>query len=171
MTLAGGIAGVVLAAAGWGVSELWPDIVVPLAVTLGAVAALYSLREAGFLSLPVPGRDWQVPADWVRHGFYRSAVIFGGVVGFGIFTRIPYATLPVLLAWWFISGNVVYGLLAGLLYGALRALSIYSSSSARGTEDLVGLNQRLMSLTPYWHLLASMMLAAFGTYLLVAPFV
>jgi hypothetical protein len=170
MTVAGATAGAVLALAGAGVDALWPDAMLPLAVALGAIAAAYAVHEAGFVSLPVPGRTWQVPADWVRHGFYRSAVIFGGTVGFGVFTRIPFASLPVLFAWLFVSGNVLYGVLAGTLYGALRAASIYRGGSCATTDDMVGLNQRLAGLTPTLHELSGFALAAFGVYLLTAPF-
>jgi len=117
----------------------------------------------------VPGRDWQVPASWVRQGFYRSAAVFGGTVGFGVFTRIPYAGLPVLLAWLFVSGNVAYGALAGLVYGAMRALSIYSSVSSQETNDLVRLNHGLMRLGALGHQVTGLLLAVFAAYLLAAP--
>src|SRR3990172_7302088 len=93
MTAAGAAAGAAFAAAGAGVSALAPGVTLPLAAALGAVALAYALHELGFLRLPVPGRDWQVPADWVRRGFYRSAAPFGrpGGVG-GVFP--PPAAIP-----------------------------------------------------------------------------
>ncbi len=169
MTLAGAATGAAFAAGGAGVTALWPDLTVPLAAALGAIAFAYALHELGFLRLPVPGRDWQVPAEWVRRGFYRSAAVFGGTVGFGVFTRVPYATLPILLAWLFVSGNVLYGVVAGLVYGATRALSIYSSASTRDASDLVDLTQRLMGLIPVQHQVAGLALAAFAAYLVAAP--
>ncbi len=169
MTAAGAATGVAFASAGASVTSLAPGATLPLAVALGAVALAYALHELDVLRLPVPGRDWQVPPTWVRSGFYRSAAVFGGTVGFGVFTRVPYASLPVLLAWLFVSGNPFYGALAGLLYGATRALSIYSSSPSREAADLVQLNQRLMQLTPSLHHLTGLALATFATYLLVAP--
>ena len=168
-TIAGGATGVAFAAAGWGVSAAWEDATVPLAVALGGVTLVYALHELGFVRLPVPGRDWQVPASWVRHGFYRSAVVFGGTVGFGVFTRVPYASLPVLLAWLFVAGNPAYGLVAGLVYGGTRALSIYLSAPAQEAGDLVSLNQRLMSLIPRFHQITGVALAVFAAYLLIAP--
>ena len=169
MTAAGAAAGAAFAAAGAGVSALAPGVTLPLAAALGAVALAYALHELGFLRLPVPGRDWQVPADWVRRGFYRSAAVFGGTVGFGVFTRVPYASLPMLLAWLFVSGNVVYGAVAGLVYGATRASSIYSSAGSREAGELVGLNHRLMQLAPHLHQITGLALAAFAAYLLAAP--
>ena len=171
MTAAGAAIGVACAGLGRGVDAVAPGANVPLAVGLGAVALAYAMHELGLLKLPVPGRDWQVPADWVRHGFYRSAAIFGSTVGFGVFTRIPYATFPILLAWLFVSGNIVFGLAAGLVYGALRAVSIYSSASCKVPEDLVDLNQRLMSFAPFQHMLAGLGLAAFAAYMLTAPLI
>ena len=169
MTAAGAATGVAFAAAGAGASAIAPGLTLPLAVALGAVAFAYALHEFGLLRLPVPGRDWQVPASWVRHGFYRSAAAFGGTVGLGVFTRVPYASLPVLLAWLFVSGNVVYGVLAGLVYGATRAVSIYSSGGCGEAEELVQLNHRLMQLTPHLHQITGLALAAFAAYLLAAP--
>jgi hypothetical protein len=171
MTAAGVVTGVVFAAAGAGLAALWEDAALPLAVALGGVALVYALHEVGLIDLPIPGRDWQVPATWVRRDFYRSALIFGGTVGFGVFTRIPYASLPILLAWLFVSGNVLYGVAAGAVYGAARALSIYSSASCADTEELVSLNQRLLALKPAVHQLTGVALSAFAAYLLVAPFV
>lgn len=169
MTAAGAVTGAVFASAGLGVSVAWPEATVPLAAALGAVGLVYALHELGFVRLPVPGRDWQVPADWVRGGFYRSAVVFGGTVGFGVFTRVPYASLPILLAWLFVWGNPLYGALAGLVYGAMRALSIYSSASSQKADDLVQLNQRLMRLGAAAHQVTGLALATFAVYLLTAP--
>jgi len=92
-----------------------------------------------------------------------------GTVGFGVFTRVPYATLPIFLAWLFVSGNVVIGLAAGLVYGVLRAASIYSSASTKQPEDVISLNERLMSFAPFQHALSGVALAAFGAYMLIAP--
>ena len=170
MTAAGAATGVALGAAGAGVSALWPELTLPLAVALGAVTFFYALHELEFLRLPVPGRGWQVPTSWVRIGFYRSAALFGGIVGFGVFTRVSYATLPILLAWLFVSGNVLFGLLAGLIYGATRAISIYSSASSREPADVIQLNQRLMGLAPLQHHIAGVALGAFAAYLVAAPY-
>jgi hypothetical protein len=110
-----------------------------------------------------------VPATWVRNGFYRSAVIFGGIVGFGVFTRIPYASLPILLGWLVVLGNVPLGLAVGLIYGTTRAASIYLGSGCADTEQLVQLNQRLMALIPRLHQITGVALAVFAAYLLAAP--
>lgn len=169
MILAGTAVGAVFATAGALLHGAWPDGQVPLALALGGITLLYALSEVGFIRLPVPGRDWQVPADWVRDGFYRSAVIFGSTVGFGVFTRVPYASLPILLGWLFVSGNVLYGALAGFVYGVFRAASIYSSAPHADTEELVEWNQRIMAMIPSVHKLTGLALAAFGAYLLIAP--
>ena len=169
MTIAGGAIGVVFAAGGAGVNALWHEARTPLAIVLGAVTLAYAFHELELVRLPVPGRDWQVPAHWVRNSFYRSAALFGGTVGLGIVTRVPYASFPILLTWLFVAGNVWYGLAAGLLYGALRAISIYSSVNVEGPEQLVELNQRLMRFAPSFHQVTGLALAAFAAYLLLAP--
>lgn len=170
MTVAATATGVVFASAGAGVSALWSDATVPLAVALGAAALAYALHELGFVRLPVPGRSWQVPVEWLRGGFYRTAVIFGSIVGFGVFTRVTFAVLPILLAWLFVSGNILYGALAGLVYGAVRAISIYSSATSRTPEEVTQVSQRIMALAAPAHQATGLLLAAFATYLFVAPY-
>jgi hypothetical protein len=169
MTIAGGVTGVVIATLGWAVDEIAPDATVPLAVALGAVSIAYAAHELGLMRLPVPGRDWQVPVEWVSGGFYRSAIAFGGIVGFGVFTRVTYAAFPVLLAWLFVSGNIAAGAVAGLIYGATRAVTIYLSATSKGPEDVIGINQRLMAIAPSLHSTTGIALAAFGIYLIAAP--
>ena len=169
MVLAGTALGAVFATAGAVLFALAPRAQTPFAFLLGVITLLYALSEAGYMKLPVPGRDWQVPADWVHDGFYRSAVIFGGTVGFGVFTRVPYASFPILLAWLFVSGEPAYGAVAGVIYGVCRAVSIYSSAPYSSTEELVGWNQRMMAMIPSIHRLTGVALAVFAAYLIVAP--
>ena len=153
---------------GAGVLQFWPGAILPLVAALGGITIVYALHELGFIRIPVPGRDWIVPAGWVRHRFYRSAVVWGGIVGAGVFTRVPFAALPVLAAWLFIYGDVVYGSLAGALYGFVRAASVYSTASSQDADELVGLMQRIMRLATPAHLLTGTMLAMFGAYQLIA---
>ena len=168
MMAAAASTGAVISALGAGVSALWSGTTLPLAVALGAVAFVYALNELGFVRVPVPGRDWIVPAEWVRHNYYRSGVVWGALVGAGVFTRVPFAALPVLAAWLFVSGDIVYGVLAGAAYGVTRAASIYSAAPSHDTEELVGLTQQIMRLAAPAHLLTGTMLALFGAYLLIA---
>ncbi len=169
MVAAAGMA-TVISAAGAGVSTWWSGMTLPLAVALGAVAFVYALHELGIVSVPVPGRDWVVPAAWVRHDYYRSGVVWGGLVGAGVFTRVPFAALPVLAAWLFVSGDIVYGVLAGAVYGATRAASIYSAASSQDTEELAGLTHQIMRLAAPAHEVTGLFLAGFGAYLLAAPY-
>ena len=169
MTFAGAATGAAFAAAGAGLRLVWDDAALPLGLALGAVTLVYALSEVGLISLPIPGRDWQVPATWVRNGFYRSAAIFGSTVGFGVFTRVPYASFPILLGWLFVSGNVIYGIIVGLVYGIARAISIYSSAPHKDTGELVQWNQRIMAMIPAVHRATGLALATFAAYLLIAP--
>ena len=170
MTLAAAGTGVAIALAGAGASLLWGEQPLPLVIAVGSIAFAYALHEVGFVRLPVPGREWIVPAAWVRGGFYRSAVVWGGLVGAGVFTRVPFAVLPVLAVWLFVSGDVVYGVLAGALYGLIRAVSIYSAASSRDSQELVGLTQHIMRLAAPAHQVTGLLLAAFAAYLLAAPY-
>lgn len=170
MTLAAAGTGVTIAFAGAGASLLWGEQPLPLVIAVGSIAFAYALHEVGFVRLPVPGREWIVPAAWVRGGFYRSAVVWGGLVGAGVFTRVPFAVLPVLAAWLFVSGDVVYGVLAGAVYGLIRAVSIYSAASSRDSQELVGLTQYIMRLAAPAHQATGLLLATFAAYLLAAPY-
>ena len=170
MTAAGAAVGLAFAAAGAGIAALWPDGTLPLAVGLGAIAFVYAIHESGLVRLPILGRDWQVPVEWVRDGFYRSAAIFGGTVGLGVFTRVPFASLPILFAWLFISGNILYGIAAGTIYGLTRGLSIYIGSSRESPEAMVALNQSLMAMAPTLHVVTAFGLATFAAYLIAAPY-
>ncbi len=162
--------GAVISAVGAGVSALWSGMMLPLAVALGAVAFVYALHELGFVRVPVPGRDWVVPAEWVRHHYYRSGVVWGVLVGAGVFTRVPFAALPVLAGWLFVSGDIGYGVLAGAVYGLTRAASIYSAAPSQDSEELVGLTQQIMRLATPGHQVTGLFLAGFGAYLLAAPY-
>lgn len=169
MTAAAAASGATLATAGEGAAAVWDDSTVVLGVALGGVALVYALHELAFVRLPVPGRDWQVPADWVRGGFYRSAAVWGVIVGAGVFTRITFAIVPILLAWLFVAGDIAYGAAAGAAYGATRAASIYVSARSRDSAQVVSLNERLAQFAPPLHQAVGLALAAFAAYLLIAP--
>lgn len=170
MTIAGGITGTALAAAGAGLNTLWPDARLTLAILLGALALAYALHEFDIIDLPVAGRAWQVPVEWLRGGFYRSAGLFGAIVGFGVFTRVTFALLPILFAWLFVSGNVLMGALVGVVWGATRAITIYGSAATQEPEDVASLNARIMEFAPALHQATGVALAAFAAFLLTAPF-
>ena len=64
--------------------------------------------------------------------------------------------------------TLVYGSLAGALYGFVRAASVYSTASSQDADELVGLMQSIMRLATPAHLLTGTVLAMFGAYLLIA---
>lgn len=97
-----------------------------LAISL--VALVYSLRELGVLRLPVPSSWWQVPRGWVRGDRYASTAVFGGLLGLGFLTRVPFFTFHVLLAVEAVSGRPAGSALLGAIFGLARG----------GTVVLVG---------------------------------
>lgn len=139
-----------------------------LIAALGVITLIYALHELGFIRVRVPGRDWVVPAAWVRQEFHRRAVVWGSIVGTGVFTRIPFAALPVLAAWLFIYGDVVYGAVAGSLYGLVRAGSVYSTASSGNVDEVASIIQKMMRLVTPAHLLTGMLLAMLGAYWLIS---
>jgi hypothetical protein len=168
--LIGGLATTLtFAAAGKGLHAVWSGAYLPLATAVGALALAWSLNEAGIAKFPLPGRVWQVPVTWVKGGFYQSAAIFGGILGAGVFTLVPYAGFHIMLAWLFATGNIYAGLAAGGVYATARALGIYFPASCKTAGDVVSLNQALMRTQPLLHQATAVTLATFATYLLLAP--
>lgn len=168
MTMAAAATGAVVAGAGTGLLGIWSGGRLTLIAALGVITLIYALHELGFIRVPVPGRDWVVPAAWVRQGFYRRAVVWGSIVGTGVFTRIPFAALPVLAAWLFIYGDVVYGAVAGSLYGLVRAASVYSTAPSGNVDEVASIIQKMMRLVTPAHLLTGMLLAMLGAYWLIS---
>ena len=93
------------------------------------IAILYSLREAGAITLPLPSSKWQVPASWAKLGYQRSGAIYGAALGLGFLTRTPYATYHVMLLWQFVAAAIATGAALGFAYGVARFAGMFLASS------------------------------------------
>ncbi len=118
MVAAAGLLGGLLAAGGLGFSQRLSS-----ALVLGIAALVASLIELKILPLSAPYRKWQVPRDWpARYGRTVGYGMWGGALGVGVLSYIPFASYHVLLIWMFLSGSVLAGIQAGFAYGLGRFL-------------------------------------------------
>jgi hypothetical protein len=124
---------IAIAIIGAGVVRPAAALVVP---AIGIVSAGYALRELGFVYLPLPGRNWQVPRSWLARGFYSSAVVYGLVLGTGFATRAPFASFQLMSGMNAVLGLPAIALVNGLLYGLSRAGTLVGYSLiSKGTSS------------------------------------
>lgn len=91
-------------------------------------AAVYGVAEAKGIRLPMVDSNWQVPGHWVQAGGRIRDSIWGVILGPGLLTRNPYASmwiLPFVLAaepspW---LGALV-GCCIGVTHGGARATTV-----------------------------------------------
>src|SRR6266481_268660 len=89
------------------------------------VHVFLAIREIGVVNVPLPQSHWQVRRSWACDLRPRvAALLYGLVLGFGVFTRIPTGVFYALLTWVAISGDVPLGALAFSLVGLGRVLPL-----------------------------------------------
>ena len=81
-------------------------------------------RELGLVArLPLPQRRWQIPRSWLGN-FWTSAVIFGSIMGAGVFTYQPSALFFLYIVACILSGSASTGALFGALFGLSFSLAV-----------------------------------------------
>jgi hypothetical protein len=87
-----------------------------------SIVFLYLLKELGFINIPIPQHKWQIPTSWVNHSPLINMIIWGLILGAGIFTYNFYISLllPYIYVGLFLHPTV--GIWIGLVYGVARAL-------------------------------------------------
>lgn len=152
-SVAGGIVTFgVLAGVGYLIVGGWPWV---LRTAIAATTAfVLTLREVGVLPVPLPMNYNSVPQHWWRkYGPVQGAIAYGFGLGLGVTTIIPYASFYIALSWAFLSGNPLYGILAGIVYGGVRAAPVLAASghiarqpdSARVHEDAKAIADRILA--------------------------
>lgn len=120
------------AAAVWGgLAVALHSLQAPSALVL-AGASLYAFAfgviETVGLRVSSPSIGWQVPLSWVRAPKIDRMLVWGSLLGPGLFTRNPYAGVWLLPAAVVIQpsliGAVSLGLGIGLAHGTTRALGV-----------------------------------------------
>jgi len=133
LLLGGLLSGLVLAVAGGLLAPL------PLAgrqVAVLAAALLGLLREAGLIAIPLPQNSRQIGQEVLRNPI-RGALQFGFELGTGVRTYVS-ATAPYVLALGvLLAGSPRAAVLAGLGFGAGRALTplVRQASAAPASWD------------------------------------
>jgi hypothetical protein len=96
---------------------------------IGLLALAYAVSDVGLLPLPRPTLSKAVPITWWRRwGPYGGALAYGGALGLGVMTRIPFGAFYVLCACCLLKGDATYGALLMGTYGAARALVLLPTS-------------------------------------------
>ncbi len=85
-------------------------------------SALYLLRELGWISLPIPQCRWQIPTSWVQHTPLRNMLVWGSVLGPGVFTYNPHITFYILYLYTGFFFSPPMGLIGGAVYGLSRCV-------------------------------------------------
>lgn len=107
----------------------WTIIGVPEVAKLivfSGIILLYITRELSFIHVLHPQRRWQIPSSWVNHSPILNMVIWGCILGAGIFTYNPYVSFWILYVYIGFFLTPTDGIWIGMVYGFARALpSIY----------------------------------------------
>ena len=136
--------GALLAAAGGLAGAPWGSTG---ALVLAAIAALYALREAGGLPIPIPGRRGQVPQWW--RGFFSppvASLLYGIGLGAGFFTFLTFGTFVAVATAAFVSGNPVVGVACCTPFGVARGISVAVASRTTTADEAGAVVDRLEKL-------------------------
>lgn len=100
--------------------RLWP---------LLAYAVVFGMAEVLEVPLRVPGRRWQVPSTWIQRGRWSQAATWGALLGPGLLTINPFASMWLLPLTLYSLGRPILGAGVGAAAGAVHGLA-----RARGVE-------------------------------------
>jgi hypothetical protein len=154
ITAAGAATGALVGALGGVVRAVvpWPALL----VLVGVLALAYAGHEAGRWRLPQPQNAWQLPNEWIVRWPLLGSVIFGLVLGAGVFTFIPFTSFYLLLAWEALLGRADWGAALGAVYGLTRGLPVFLGAwTTRQGRPITPLHLRLIEATPRLHRLTA----------------
>lgn len=98
---------------------------------------IYLIRELGILSIGVPQNHWQIPTYWVNRSPLKNMIIWGTVLGAGIFTYNPYFTFYFMYLYIGFLLSPPMGLLGGAIYGLSRCIpSLIIAARRQRRSDL-----------------------------------
>lgn len=165
-------AAVVGASATWlgiGLATVYSPTSAQLALGLGLVTALMSLRELNVVPLPMPQRCWQVPRYWAKRPAPVMAAVYGFVLGTGLLTFINSSALYATLAACILLGDVVWATVAMGLFGLARAVAVLIATAGYvQAPDRSAYLMRLTNAIPRVRRLNAATLAAIAGFLTYA---
>lgn len=171
LLLGGTVLGTVISLIGLAVRlpEISSSVTAILFVIL-LVHAVLALREIGLMNVRLPQSHWQVRRVWARNLDPRiAALLYGLILGFGVFTRIPTGLFYALVIWVASCGDARFGALVFLLVGLGRAIPVMVL--ARGTtngEEMLRWSTVLHRWFPVVRLFNSLVLAGATGWILAA---
>lgn len=120
--------------------------------------------------MPLPQSHWQVRRVWARDLDQRvAALLYGLILGFGVFTRIPTGLFYALGIWVASCGDVGFGALVFLLVGLGRAIPVMVLARATTDgEQMIRWSTVLHRWFPVVRLLNSLVLAGATGWILAA---
>lgn len=86
------------------------------------IFSLLLLHELKIIKLKLPQNQWQIPSSWLIYKSQKNMIIWGVILGAGIFTYIPnvsFYLLYIYLGFFYLPNEAI---LFGMLYGFSRVL-------------------------------------------------
>lgn len=145
-TVAAGLLGGALGGVGALLQAPW-EVATPAVVA--AIGALYFVREAFGLPIPLPDRKRQVP-EWWRTFFSPAvaALLYGAGLGIGFLTYLSFGTFAAVMAACLVSGDPVAGALLCLPFGLGRGLAVVAVTWKAGPGTIDRLDEVALSRGP-----------------------
>lgn len=83
---------------------------------------LFILHEFFLIKLNIPQRKWQIPSSWLKMTQTKNMIVWGIILGPGIFTYLPYTSFYILFLYIGFFMPPYYGLLFGLIFALSRTI-------------------------------------------------
>jgi hypothetical protein len=130
--------------------------------------AFLAIREIGVVNVPLPQSHWQVRRTWARELRPQvAALLYGLILGLGVFTRIPTGVFYALVIWMAVLADARFGALAFTLVGFGRALPLMVLARATTNgEQMVRWNAVLHRWFPIVKLTNALILTVAGAWIL-----
>lgn len=107
-----------------------PEIGTAIGLTAaGLLTAVALVLQARGRVQPLPQRHRQLPRRlrlWPSRT--RAAIVWGFMLGSGVFTYLHYAAAYIIATWVVVSGSLRFGVIVGGVYGLVRALTLIAGA-------------------------------------------
>lgn len=135
-----------------------PTVVVPIVLGL-------ALHELAIIRLPLPQRKWQVPASWrVRFHPWLSPILYGAILGAGVFTYIFSASFYVVLIAAALVGDPEKSAMVMLPFSICQSVALFVAGwHVQSWEDAYAIGTRSLRWRAVVHAINGSMLSAAAT--------